>query len=170
MNAPNPNCLVCDSPLRGVTYVDRFSHNGREIEVSNMEKYECAGCGAGPMFADQIKRNQLKVADAKRSAEGLLTSEEIRGVRNRLGLTQFAAANIFRGGENAFSKYERGEVLQSFQMDRLLRLALDVPEVLHRLAIYSGEALPDTQFISNRGPSNWQSGSAALRLRKVLNA
>src|SRR5450759_3884318 len=109
MSAPklDPNCLVCNSPLRGVTYIDSFSHNGREIKVADLEKYECAACGSGPMFADQIKRNQVKVADAKRRAEGLLTSEDIRGARNRLGLTQLAAANIFRGGENAFSKYER---------------------------------------------------------------
>jgi len=40
-----------------------------------------------------------------------------------LGLTQHAASSIFGGGLNAFSKYERGEVIQSKAMDKLIRVS-----------------------------------------------
>jgi len=87
-----------------------------------LEGYCCDTCGADPIFRDQIKRNHLKIADAKRVADGLLVGEEIRRIRMRLKLTQREAAEVFGGGANAFSKYERGDVVQSVAMDRLLRL------------------------------------------------
>jgi len=45
---------------------------------------------------------------------------------------------IFGGGANAFSKYERGEVIQSVPMDRLLRLVARYPVLLVELALKAG--------------------------------
>jgi hypothetical protein len=45
-----------------------------------------------------------------------------------LDLTQANAAEIFGGGQNAFSKYERGEVVQSLAMDRILRFFAAAPD------------------------------------------
>jgi HTH-type transcriptional regulator/antitoxin MqsA len=42
-----------------------------------------------------------------------------------LNLTKKEAAIMFCGGTNAFSKYERGEVIQSKAMGKLMRLALE---------------------------------------------
>ena len=62
--------------------------------------------------------------DAVRSREGLLTAEQIEHILARLGLSKSEAATLFGGGANAFYKYIGGDVLQSFPMDRLLRLTL----------------------------------------------
>jgi HTH-type transcriptional regulator/antitoxin MqsA len=70
--------------------------------------------------------------------DGLLTASEIVELRNKLGLTQQEAAKIFGGGINAFSKYERSEVIQSVAMDKLMRLALNIPDVLIWLKQQSG--------------------------------
>lgn len=101
----------------------------RKIQVSNLEHYDCSVCGADPAFPEQIRRNELKIADAKRRAQGLLTAAEIREIREELGLSQADAAALFGGGANAFSKYERGEVIQSVPMDRLLRVVNAYPFV-----------------------------------------
>jgi hypothetical protein len=60
-------------------------------------------------------------------------------------------------------------VIQSYQMDRLIRLAIDVPEVLHCLAVYSGEELPLRQLISNEGSSSqWLSNATISNTRQVV--
>jgi HTH-type transcriptional regulator/antitoxin MqsA len=127
-------CPVCEAgTLSPITFRDTFQHGGREISVADLEGYECPQCGADPIFEDQIRRNHARIADAKRKADGLLTGSEIKALRERLGLTQKAAADLFGGGANAFSKYERGDVAQSVPMDRLLRMVGRHPELLAEL-------------------------------------
>jgi HTH-type transcriptional regulator / antitoxin MqsA len=127
-------CPVCEADtLAPITFTDFFQHGGREISVADLEGYECPHCGADPIFEDQIRRNHARIADAKRKAGGLLTGSEIKALRERLRLTQKEAADLFGGGANAFSKYERGDVAQSVAMDRLLRLVERHPELLVEL-------------------------------------
>ena len=102
----------------------------------------CTVCGADPVLSDQVRRNHLKVADAKRVKDGLLTGPEILAVREALGLTQQAASDLFGGGANAFSKYERGDVIQSAAMDKLLRIASLQPETVAILKIVAGIQMP----------------------------
>ncbi len=123
-------CPVCESGKLTVrTHVGQFSYKGQNLSVPGLEYCECDSCGADPVMANQAKRNQVKIADAKRASDKLLCSQEIVEIRRNLGLTQHAASAVFGGGLNAFSKYERGEVLQSEAMDRLLRVASGFPEV-----------------------------------------
>jgi HTH-type transcriptional regulator/antitoxin MqsA len=134
MSEQRPICPVCESgELSPIVFTDVFQHNGGEIVVSGLEGYQCPACGADPVFEDQIRRNHSRIADAKRSADGLLTGAEIRALREHLQLTQKEAAEIFGGGANAFSKYERGDVAQSASMDRLLRLVGRLPFLLREL-------------------------------------
>jgi HTH-type transcriptional regulator / antitoxin MqsA len=116
-------CPVCGSEdLTAATHDLGVIYNGRKLLVSGLEHYECSVCGADPAFPEQIKSNEKRVADAKRRSQRLLTGGEIRDIREELGLSQVEAAELFGGGANAFSKYERGEVIQSLPMDRLLRV------------------------------------------------
>lgn len=128
-------CPACEEgTLIESRYEGNFKHNGGVIRVTNLECYECDTCGADPVFEDQIRRNHLKIANAKRKSEGLLKGEEIRSVRKRLRLSQKEASFLFGGGVNSFSKYERGDVLQSVAMDRLVRLASESSYVSTRLS------------------------------------
>jgi len=132
-------CPVCDSgKLDTRTYSDTFKHNGQPLQVHGLEGCECAVCGADPILPDQIKRNQARIADAKRRADGMLSGLEIRQVREQLGLTQRQAAEIFGGGAKAFAKYERGEVVQSAAMDSLLRLVDRYSVLLGEVAAFRG--------------------------------
>lgn len=107
---------------------DESQRNGQSYTV-DMEYSVCRQCGDIVIFAEQIKRNDCVLRDAWRKIDGLLTAQEIVDLRNKLGLTQQDAAKIFGGGPNAFSKYERSEVIQSIAMDKLMRAALDVPDM-----------------------------------------
>jgi len=122
-------CPICETAtLVSNTYNGIIQHKGKELEVQNLEFSVCEICGSDPVLAAQAKRNQLRFADARRSADGLLSAQEIRSARKFLGLTQHEASRIFGGGLNAFSKYERGEVIQSEAMDKLIRVACQFPK------------------------------------------
>ena len=98
-------------------------------EMAGVEHSVCRECGDEVIFAEQIKRNDCILRDAWRKIDGLLTAQEIVDLRNKLGLTQQDAAKVFGGGVNAFSKYERSEVIQSVAMDKLMRAALEFPSL-----------------------------------------
>jgi HTH-type transcriptional regulator/antitoxin MqsA len=119
--------------LHAERYSDEFKHNSKTVVVAGLERYRCDACDADPVLTDQIKRNQLRICDAKRKVEGYLIGAEIKAIRERLSLSQSEAAAIFGGGTNAFSKYERGEVIQSLPMDRLMRSAARFPQIVYFL-------------------------------------
>ncbi|MCK9247320.1 MAG: type II toxin-antitoxin system MqsA family antitoxin [Anaerolineaceae bacterium] len=130
-------CPQCDEgALHPTTYTDSFKYGAGEVEVSGLQCFECDSCGAETLSPEQIVANQNLIADAKRQKAGLLSADEIRLIRNRLGLSQKTASQLFGGGENAFSKYERGVVIQSEPMDMLLRLVSEVPAAFEYLKAY----------------------------------
>jgi len=103
---------------------DEFQRNGHSY-TADVEYSVCQQCGDEVIFSEQIKRNDCILRDAWRKIDGLLTAQEIVALREKLGLTQQEAAKVFGGGINAFSKYERSEVIQSVAMDKLIRAALE---------------------------------------------
>lgn len=132
-------CTECEKGhLVASTYGDDFRHGGALLHVEGLECYICDHCGADPIYTDQIRRNQLRIADAKRSHDGMLTGAHICAVRKQLGLTQAQASEVFGGGANAFSKYERGDVIQSAAMDKLLKVAQFMPDAAEFLRIEAG--------------------------------
>lgn len=132
-------CPMCEhDSLTPSTYSDTFQHRGADLVVEGLECYVCDECGADPVFEDQIRRNHVRVVDARRRADGLLTGREILDLRKSLGLSQKDASEVFGGGANAFSKYERGEVAQSVAMDRLLRLVARYPLLLDDVRRHTG--------------------------------
>jgi HTH-type transcriptional regulator/antitoxin MqsA len=135
-------CPICEKGTLGATQgTDKLNYSGKQIEVPGVEFSVCDNCHQEVVLPDQAKRNDVRFADAKRAAEGLLLGAEIHAVRKALKLSQAEAADVFGGGVNAFSKYERGEVMQSLQMDLLLRIASDIPVARDWLLTRAGVSL-----------------------------
>jgi len=124
--------------MNAVIYSDIFRHNDRDLVVHGLEGHQCSSCDTGLCDPEQIRRNERRIKEAKRLADGLLSGNQIREVREQLGLSQQEAATIFGGGTNGFSKYERGETAQSVAMDRLLRLVMADPSKLDELRAMAG--------------------------------
>jgi HTH-type transcriptional regulator/antitoxin MqsA len=84
----------------------------------------------------QLVDDDNQVADmARRTAKALAHGEKvlvpvvIRAIRQRCGLTQREAGLLFGTGEKSFEKYESGEIQPSPPTKRLLRLAMEKPEL-----------------------------------------
>lgn len=133
-------CPICgEGRLRTATFDLAIQHRNIRLPVRGLEHSECSACGETPILPDQIRKNDRIIADAKRSYDGFLTGKQIAALRKTCNLTQYEAARIFGGGKNAFSKYERGEVIQSESMDRLLRLVSLLPWLVYPLRWIAGE-------------------------------
>jgi putative zinc finger/helix-turn-helix YgiT family protein len=86
----------------------------------------------------QAHSNQARILDEQRKINGLLISREIKHIREGFKLTLTEAANLFGEEALAFSRYEKGEAIQSATLDKLLRLVNEIPIALERLRLISG--------------------------------
>lgn len=122
-------CPVCErGELMSATVEEVLRYDGQALRVAGVEISACRSCGEELVLPEQARANERRFADAKRRHDGLMTADEILQWRRELGWTQAQAATALGGGANAFSKYERGEVLQSRAMDLLMRVTRAVPE------------------------------------------
>jgi HTH-type transcriptional regulator/antitoxin MqsA len=144
-------CPICETgTLSNQVHTGEIQYRKRTVHVTGLEYSRCDSCGADPVLAKQAKRNQLRYSDTKRATDGLLSSADIRTARRYLGLTQHAASSVFGGGLNAFSKYERGEVIQSEAMDKLIRLTCRYPDAWDYLNSIDGSRINEALSLKSR--------------------
>lgn len=121
-------CPLCEQGSLTTLLVDEtINYRGEKLIVENVAISSCALCGDELVLPEQARSNERLFADAKRRQDHLYTSDEIVAWRKALNLTQVQAAQLLGGGTNAFSKYERGEVMQARSMDLLMRVVRSVP-------------------------------------------
>lgn len=139
-------CPICEhGALQARTYGRVMQHKGVNISVEGMQCDYCPECGTEIVSPEQLDLNAKIIRDAfivereriKREYN-LLTGAEIRQVREQLGITQKQASKLFGGGPTAFAKYEAEDVVQSAGMDKLMRVAAEVPSAADWLFTYAG--------------------------------
>jgi putative zinc finger/helix-turn-helix YgiT family protein len=101
--------------------------NGVEIAVAGASHLRCPRCEEVVLRASEARRLQEDAVAIYRRRERLLSAEEIRGMRRRLGLSQGDLARLLRLGANTVSRWEAGRNAQTGAMDVLLRLIRDLP-------------------------------------------
>ncbi|MCK5522242.1 MAG: type II toxin-antitoxin system MqsA family antitoxin [Thiomargarita sp.] len=133
MNPARTICPMCESAdLIPKKVVEHYYYKGHDFSLEDIEYAKCPKCHSEVITPEQSTRNEVRIRDEHRKIDGLLTSAEITQLRKRLKITQSQAAQIF-GESNAFSKYENGEATQSKTMDKLMKLALNVPQSFEEL-------------------------------------
>ena len=127
-------CAICEEGnLLEKVVKNRVDYKG---ETADLDLYfsVCNCCGSEQANAQQVRTNKRQIVAFKKRVNGLLTGSEVKSVREKLGLKQSDASKIFGGGPVAFSKYESDDVTQSEAMDKLLRVAAEVPGTFDYLA------------------------------------
>jgi HTH-type transcriptional regulator / antitoxin MqsA len=110
------------------------SYGDARSVVSGLSGWKCGECAQIVFDRASAKRyagagDQLVLTERRRE------QNEIRRVREKLGLTQREAAQLTGGGVNAFSRYERGEVRPMRAVVNLFRLLNKHPEMLEELRV-----------------------------------
>lgn len=96
--------------------------------------YWCNACDEGVIGGEDRKATQKILQAFRADVDGLLPPDEIKHIREELNLTQKKASDIFGGGINAFSRYERGETPPSKSLSQLLQLLKNHPGLLSEIA------------------------------------
>lgn len=159
MSEKCPHCERGDLEARTVDETIRY--NGSDLVVHGIEISACPVCSEELVLPEQARANELRFADAKRVHDGSMTSGEIVSWRKRHRLSQAQAAALLGGGVNAFSKYERGEVMQSKAMDLLMRAIDAVPSLLTFLSA-KAEMNRDCEV-----SQSWETAGVVVHLSQV---
>ncbi|MGH7172184.1 MAG: type II TA system antitoxin MqsA family protein [Gemmataceae bacterium] len=111
---------------RVAEYSTEIVHDGRSYKVtlSSLRTFRCRNCGDVVLDTEANKQ----ITQAFRQQAGLLTPEEIRQHRKKLGLTQEELAERLSVAEATLSRWENGWQIQQRCLDKLLRLFFALPE------------------------------------------
>ncbi len=116
------NCPKGHGPMGPTKTVKKTTFKGVDIEYP-ADVFVCQACGleAGTIqTAGAVQRN---IADAYRAKVDLLTSQEIKSLREAQGLTQQQLADAMNVGIASIKRWETG-LIQSKSMDQALRMQL----------------------------------------------
>lgn len=126
-------CPVCgQGHLTAAQVTEEIAYKGVSRAVLRLSKV-CDLCGTEQAGPAELKHNKREIMRIRKEIDGLLTGQQVRSLRESLGITQKQASAIFGGGPVAFSKYEKDDVIQSEAMDKLLRLAVSIPAAFKML-------------------------------------
>ena len=137
MKETKMRCPICEEGyLDSRIDLDRVEYQGHHADLELHYSF-CKTCGSEQANMDQLRFNKRSMVEFRKKVDGLLTGSQVRSIRKNLGLSQAEAARVFGGGPVAFSKYENDDVTQSEAMDKLLRLANEVPSACKLLRSWS---------------------------------
>lgn len=145
MSTTKPPLVTCPACGEGKLHPHRGSqvaeHAGQTGEVA-LRYGVCDACGSEIATAADALANKRAMVAFEKQVDSLLSGALIRAFRKQYQLTQDLAATLFGGGKIGFSRYENDDVVQSTAMDNLLRLCMQDPANLLRLAKLHQAPLP----------------------------
>jgi HTH-type transcriptional regulator/antitoxin MqsA len=125
---------LCDECGRGhfvtVMAPRRVPFRGIEYAVADAEYEQCDVCGYVYFTRAQLVELQRKAAAEARRGQGLLTPDEIKRLRTKLGLKQTDLETILDVSPKTVTRWERGTVFQNRTADKFMRLLVACPEIL----------------------------------------
>ncbi len=125
-------CLVCSrGHLKRHVEPTPYTYKG-DTMVVNVEGMGCDVCDETYLTHARLRRLEPLSSDQRRRMDGILTAEEIRLIRTRLGVSQDVLSQVLGSGPKTFARYENGTVSnRSFQVwsrQALLFQAQPAPE------------------------------------------
>ena len=125
-------CKTATVELRDQKYEFVQSHDGRKIPIiiDDIPIPTCTSCDHKTLAASTLEQITLETYRQL----GLLTPQEIRENRERLGLTQQQMQTQLGLGGNTLSRWEKGHFYQSKAHDRFMRVFFSFEQVRTILA------------------------------------
>lgn len=108
------------------------SYKGETLTV-DLPGYYPLGEGDGVHVGKDMSVVDVALRELRQKVEGIPTPATIRQVRAKLQLSQREAGAVFKVGENAFDKYERGLIEPSGPTIQLIKMLDLHPELVDEL-------------------------------------
>jgi HTH-type transcriptional regulator/antitoxin MqsA len=138
MALPSPLPETMISPETGETLVRAVkpfavTYKGHTIVVDQPGYYNPRREDDGVFIGDDMAPGDEALRILKERVDGLPSPSTIKEIRAKLKLSQREAGEIFKVGENAFDKYERGLIEPSGPTTQLMKLLAKHPELVDEL-------------------------------------
>ena len=127
-----PTCPETGKPMVRDTRPMTLAFKGHSITI-DMPGWYCDDSGESIHTGEDMKVSDAALQALKIKVENLLSPEDVRRIRVKMGLTQRQAGTLIGGGPNAFQKYEAGEVTVSKGISNFLRMLERHPEEIEEL-------------------------------------
>lgn len=127
-----PTCPETGKPMVRDTRPMTLAFKGHSITI-DMPGWYCDDSSESIHTGEDMKVSDAALQALKIKVENLLSPEEVRRIRVKMGLTQRQAGTLIGGGPNAFQKYEAGEVTVSKGISNFLRMLERHPEEIEEL-------------------------------------
>ena len=139
------SCPLCNNgiwkPYADGTY--QFRYGRKSHSVSGQHYATCDKCGTRGYLPGQRDANQKLIREYQKAMPGYISPSDVLALREKYILTQEQAGLIFGGGKQGFSKWECGKTAPAGPTARLIKLALNIPDVMRILALDAGIQLPE---------------------------
>jgi HTH-type transcriptional regulator/antitoxin MqsA len=127
-----PVCPETGKPMVRDTRPMTLTYKGHSVTVP-MPGWYCHESDESIHTGEDMKVSDAALKALRIKVEHLLAPEEVKRIRQKMGLTQRQAGSIIGGGPNAFQKYEGGETVVSKGISNFLRVLERPPEEIEEL-------------------------------------
>jgi putative zinc finger/helix-turn-helix YgiT family protein len=107
-----------------------FTYKKKKKDFQNVKVFKCELCDYEGLTKTANKNIEKELTDFRRSIDGLLTSDELRRIREMLGLNKKNMAWLLHVNAKTVGRYENGIITQSHQIDRLYRVFYNFPSAI----------------------------------------
>lgn len=127
-------CFSCmeEHDIEIVEIPEKESFKGIEVEFKAQYEY-CANADEYLETEEMIRHNNLAVKDEYRREVGLLTSEDIKNIRTKYGISQKDLSEILDWGKATITRYETHQVQDRAHDDILRKIDSDPKWLLDML-------------------------------------
>ncbi|WP_413742385.1 type II toxin-antitoxin system MqsA family antitoxin [Sodalis sp. RH15] len=128
-------CPICGSAdLVHQTRDVPFIYKGHKFVIGDVTGDFCPACGESILDSTESEAFMTKTMQCrKRVNNEIIAPEFIVQIRKKLGLNQKEASEIFGGGVNAFSRYEKGQAQPHPSTIKLLQVLDRHPDLLSEI-------------------------------------
>ncbi len=127
-------CPVCEiGTLTSHNEAITFEYKGHKTVIEGTV-LTCSTCQESFLDSSHERERQQLLTDERRRVDGLLTSYEVKAIRQQFQMTQAEFSRMLRVSEKTFARYETGQAMQGYAMDDLLRILRDFPETSRVIA------------------------------------
>ena len=128
----SPTCPETGKPMVRDTRPMTITYKGQS-STFDMPGWYCNESDESIHTGDDMKVSDAALKALRLTTENLLSPQDVRRIRTKIGLTQREAGTLIGGGPNAFQKYEQGTVTVSKSISNFLKLLERHPEEVEEL-------------------------------------
>ncbi len=162
-------CCMEEHEIKTVEVQEDTVFKKKNVEYDAIYQY-CDLSDELYMNEDQIQLNDIRMKNAFRKSEGLLTTDDIEAIRLKYHISQKDLCILLGWGEKTITRYE-GHQVQDRAHDSILRKINQDPEWFLSLLEESRTSLSEASYVrSSTAAKHWYLDQREQYVRKAINA